>query len=121
MTGAQTPTIGRIVLYRSRTGNYTAPAIVTATHRSLNPKGVDAGAIPPLTGDDHLHLQVLTPGTPGKRIGAGDFVDGSDRPVAENVSGTYTEWDVPFAGAEQTEDYDRDEFPAGTWAWPARG
>jgi hypothetical protein len=31
--------IGRTVLYRSRTGDYTVPAVVTATKDTLNPMG----------------------------------------------------------------------------------
>lgn len=46
---AMKPTIGRIVIYTSRTGDYEVPAIITATVDSLNPKGVELGHIPPLT------------------------------------------------------------------------
>jgi hypothetical protein len=108
----QTPTIGRIVLYRSRTGDYTVPAIVTATVDTLNPKGVELGHVPALTGDQHVHLTVLTPGKPGKRRGADDFLVESEHPRSENVAGCYQEWDIA-AG-------DPGDHGPGTWIWPPR-
>ena len=160
------PTVGRMVLYRSRTGAYVVPAFVTATTTTLNPAGVEAygswcverdeyeamdGAqrlahgfapaprgVPGLTSDLHVHLHVLTPGLPGQRAAATDFVDGSDRPVGENIGGAYQEWDVPPAAVIES-DLDPEPFvpslhatidghhpddpcahPPGTWAWPAR-
>lgn len=117
------PSIGRIVIFRSRTGRYSVPAIITATQESLVPLGVDAwreseGArgVPPLTDPHGVHLTVLTPGIPGQRASAEDFEVPSEHPVQENVGGVYQEWDVPFAG--QLTGYD--EQPAGTWAWPQR-
>ena len=108
------PTIGRIVIYRSRTGDYDVPAIVTATTDTLNPKGVEAGHIPPLTSPSHVHLTVFTAGKPGLRQGAEDFKVTSEQPVSENVAGCYQEWDIP-------EDATRDaEVPPGTWRWPTR-
>lgn len=88
------PTIGRLVIYRSRTGNYAMPAIVTMTTDSAWQPGIDAGDVPPLTSDRHVHLHVLTPG----------------------AQAAYQEHDVPFdagpsAGAEQL---------PGSWAWPQR-
>lgn len=111
------PTIGRIVIYRSRTGNYDLPAIVNCTKASAYQGGIDAGFLPPLSSKDHVHLTVFSPGRPGQRVtGAelkdveGQFLTKSAYPVSENVSGCYQEWDIP---------YDADGGP-GTWSWPTR-
>lgn len=105
------PTIGRVVIYRSRTGDYDVPAVVTATRPSLNPKGVQAGHVPGLDTDRHVHLTVLTPGRPGLRQGAGDFLTESPHGRSENVAGTYQEWNI-----EQAKDA---ASPGpGTWRWP---
>lgn len=138
------PRICRIVEYRSRTGNYTVPAIITCTTATLAPKGVEVfeasvtarqafleafepgvhapadipplQGVPPLSSDMHVHLAVMTPGMPGMRADAQDFVVESDFPRSENVAGTYQEWDVPL-----WEPYDEnDEQRPGTWAWPQR-
>jgi hypothetical protein len=118
-------TIGRVVLYRSRTGSYTVPALVNCTARSLNPAGVEAGHVPPLSSEQHVHLSVLTPGKPGKRAEAEDFVVESQYPVSENVGGMYQEWDIPFWSPEDQESQaweggDYGVQPPGTWAWPQR-
>lgn len=106
-------TIGRIVVYRSRTGDYSVPAIITATTATLNAKGVELGHVPALSSDDHVHLTVFTPGRPGMRRGAQDFLVESEHARSENVAGCYQEWDIPH-----------NEFPAddvpGTWSWPHR-
>lgn len=106
----QQPTIGRIVIYRSRTGRYDVPAIVTAVESTLNPEGVAAGHVPALTSPTHVHLTVFTPGRPGMRGEATDFESESAHGRSENVAGCYQEWDIAFdqAGA------------AGTWRWPER-
>lgn len=104
------PSIGRIVHYVSRTGNYEVPAIVNCTRDSLYQPGVDAGFVPGLSGVDHVHLTVLTPGKPGKRANADDFVNPSPFPISENVAGCYQEWDIPFSESPS----------AGTWHWPER-
>lgn len=134
MTSAALPTIGRIVLYRSRTGAYTVPAIITATVETLNPKGVEAGHIPALSSDRHVHLTVFSPGKPGLRVSADDFVNPSEHPISENVSGCYQEWDVAPAavwesgdviGLRATIDGDHGEdlckHAPGTWAFPRFG
>lgn len=107
-------TIGRIVLYRSRTGNYDCPAIVTATVETLNPKGVQAGHVPALTADDRVHLTVFTPGKPGLREDAEDFEVESEHGRSENVAGCYQEHDIPFEPNSATWS---DVSPA-TWRWP---
>lgn len=135
-------TIGRIVVYRSRTGNYSVPAMVTATVDSLADVGVrrvaaavrdpsstaghitvfeDSGGergVPPLSSPSHVHLAVLTPGLPGLRVEAQDFKVESPHGRSENVAGAYQEWDVPFhGGAVGPDEYDV-QAP-GTWCWPA--
>lgn len=115
------PSLGRIVLYRSRTGDYDVPAIVTATVATLNPKGVELGHIPRLSGDEHVHLTCFTAGKPGKRRGAEDFLVESAEPRSENVSGCYQEWDIPHAEApELPYDSGARGIAPGTWRWPER-
>lgn len=104
------PTIGRIVIYRSRTGDYDVPAIVTATTDTLNPKGVELGHIPALASENHVHLTCFTAGKPGMRRGAEDFLVESEHPRSENQGGTYAEWCIPF---------DPNRGP-GSWRWPER-
>jgi hypothetical protein len=115
-----TPTIGRIVIYRSRTGQYDVPAIVTATTETLNPKGVEAGHVPALSSEDHVHLTVLTPGKPGLRSTAQDFLIESEHGRSENVAGCYQEWDVPWQEAVPTIDVENLDPLPGTWRWPER-
>lgn len=123
--------IGRIVLYRSRTGDYSCPAMVTATVDTLHQPNVDAGYIAGLSSPDHVHLTVFTPGRPGKRGTAEDFKVVSEHPIAENVGGLYQEWDIPFwgvgadavtadVGARLTWPGEESPQPAGTWTWPPR-
>lgn len=115
------PSLGRIVIFRSRTGNYDVPAIVTATEESLAPAGVSAWlkdrskGVPPLSGSHHVHLTVFTPGIPGQRASAEDFVVApAAGMIGENASGCYQEWDVP-------EHDPLESAPgAGTWRWPER-
>lgn len=122
---APKPGIGRVVWYRSRTGKYTVPALVTATQETLYEGGVEAGMVPPLTSEEHVHLTVLTPGLPGNRETADDFVVESEHGRGENVSGCYQEWDVPLAvpGYENLSDWSAPDDgdgrqPPGTWSWP---
>jgi hypothetical protein len=119
---APRPSLGRIVIYRSRTGDYDVPAIITATVDTLNRKGVEAGYIPDLTDPERVHLTVFTAGVPGLRGSAverGDFKVVSEHPVSENVAGTYQEWDIPLAGSFAAPT-DGDEPMPGTWRWPER-
>lgn len=120
-SSVQRPTIRRIVEYRSRTGAYTCPAIITATTDSLNPLGVklylESGGtkgVPPLESRYHVHLTVFTPGLPGMRATADDFVgERADAPISENVAGCYQEWDVPYGPVQQ----DSGDHAPGTWNW----
>jgi hypothetical protein len=110
--GVQRPTSGRIVIYRSRTGSYDVPAIVTATRDTLNPAGVEAGHVPDISSPGHVHLTVFTPGREGMRGGAGDFLVVSPHGRGENRGGTYQEWGVPMN--------QRPEPSPGSWRWPER-
>jgi hypothetical protein len=152
------PSIGRVVVFRSRTGVYDVPAVVTATVDSLVSAGVEAFArswgevetwkeyessqaaglseaeyrewaatyprpvlrgVPPLSSPSHVHLTVLTPGLPGQRGNAQDFVvpPAHGLEPMENAGGSYQEFDVPFA---ELVDVDVDEWSPGTWRWPER-
>lgn len=117
------PTIGRIVIYRSRTGDYDVPAVVNCTTETLSPKGVEAGHVPPLSSDTHIHLTVFTPGQPGLRHGAEDFKVESPYGRSENVAGCYQEWDIPqdqLPPPEKILAGERSEPKPGTWRWPER-
>lgn len=103
------PTIGRIIIYRSRTGNYDVPAIINATQDTLYLPGVEGGYVPDLDSPEHVHLTVFTPGKPGLRS-QDDFKVESDEPVSENVAGCYQEWNIPFGP----------QADPGTWRWPVR-
>lgn len=116
--------IGRIVIYRSRTGDYDVPAIVTATIDTLHPKGPERYAasdgkegVPPLSSDEHVHLTVFTPGIPNQRGQADDFLVESEHGRAENVGGLYQEWDIPFSEGAGVPGA---EHGPGTWRFPTR-
>lgn len=108
------PTIGRIVIYRSRTGDYDVPAVINATVDTLSSKGVELGRVPTLSSPEHVHLTVLTPGKPGYRGAAADFKVESEHGRSENVAGTYQEWDIPHLYDGYT------DADPGTWRWPER-
>lgn len=103
------PTIGRIVTYRSKTGAYDLPAIITATEKTLDPEGVRLGHVPNLTRYNAVHLTVFTCGKQGTAR------EGNE--VNPTIGGgSYQEFDIP-----QAEELDIDEPPApGTWRWPER-
>lgn len=110
------PTIGRIVIYRSRTGDYDVPAIIACTQDSLHMPNVEAGHIPSLSSEDHVHLVVFSPGPIGRRAGATDFKAESEYGRAENEGGTYPEWDIGLNCANCEE---AGEQPTpGSWRWP---
>lgn len=114
------PTIGRIVIYRSRTGDYDVPAIITAIRDTLNRKGVEAGYVPDLSSEDHVHLIVFTPAMPclRKQGEHDDFKVVSEHPVSENVAGCYQEWDISMAPLNDVSG--EPEPTPGTWRWPTR-
>lgn len=111
----------RAVLYRSRTGNYTVPAVVNCTTQTIYQPGGDDDS-PALSSEDHVHLTVFTPGKPGMRMAGTDFVAPSSEPISENVSGCYQEWDIPYwAPPDVARSWRIADQPAGTWTWPPRG
>jgi hypothetical protein len=74
---------------------------------------VRLGHVPPLTGEGHVHLTVFTPGKPGMRRDAKDFLIESPHGRGENVAGCYQEFDIPPSSLGG------DPGP-GTWRWPER-
>lgn len=102
------PTIGRIVIYRSRTlkeefepqapprSAYSLPAIVAATVDSLYGPAVAEGHVRDITDPYVVHLVVFTCG---------------DATLGGNDGGTYQEFAVPYSD---------DERAPGTWGWPPR-
>lgn len=120
------PSIGRVVVYRSRTGNYSIPAIITATTGTLYQPNVDAGHIAGLSSDTHVHLTVFTPGLPGSRSPENTDMlvpDSPGRPILPNIGGLYQEIDVPQwvrSPDVPVDAWPYDLQPAGTWTWPPR-
>lgn len=87
------PTLGRILHYRGRLGLQTMrAAIVTATVDTLDPAGVEAGEVPPLTDHTHVHLWVYSPSP-------------------NTPAGGFGEYNVAYGG-------DGLEIEPGTWRWP---
>jgi hypothetical protein len=65
-----------------------------------------------LSSDTHVHLTVFTPGKPGKRRSADDFLVESEHGRSENVAGCYQEWDIPFVDVGGV-------ITPGSWRWPS--
>jgi hypothetical protein len=59
------PRLGETVVYRARTRDYELPAIVTANVDTLDRRGVVRGDVPDITGEENVHLHVLTCGEQG--------------------------------------------------------
>jgi hypothetical protein len=78
------PSIGRIVHYRSKTGNYIMPAMIIATQDSLWAAGVEKGDVDPITDPTNVHLLCFTT---GKQIQYQEFnvpqVPGPDRMIPQ--------------------------------------
>lgn len=91
--------IGRVVIYRSKTGNYDLPAIVNCTTATLDPEGVKLRHVPQLDYLDCVHLTVFTCGAAG---------------------GSYQEFNIPMSGFSPATATDGDEPQPGTWRWPER-
>jgi hypothetical protein len=113
-------TIGRVVWYRSKTGRYTLPADVAVTVDTIYPPAVEAGFMPPLDDENHVHLIVKTAGIPGTRL-----PDTDPSIKAQNMGGTYVEHNIPFwdpevDGGAVGDGWADDQQPAGTWTWPRR-
>lgn len=99
------PTLGRIVHYRGKQGLHAMrAAIVTATVDTLDSRGVEAGQVPPLSSDQHVHLWVFTPAAAGVNAGTGGF----------------PEFDVPRGEPDGAEPGTAGTIPPGTWCWPPR-
>ncbi|MFD8529424.1 hypothetical protein ACFV0L_18590 [Streptosporangium canum] len=63
---SQLPTTGEIVRYQGKQGLHAVrAAIVTADVTTLDPRGVEVGAVPALDDEFHVHLWVFTPGKVG--------------------------------------------------------
>ena len=83
------PGLGDVVHYRGNQGLHAMrAAMVTATTATLDPRGVEAGHVPPLTDEQHVHLWVFTPSS----------------------AGGFAEYDVP-----RGEPGPGGEIPPGTW------
>lgn len=107
-------TITRAVVYRSKTGAYDLPAVVTATVDTIDPKGVSLGHVPELTGPSRVHLTVFTCGKQGTAR-EGNVVNN------EAAGGSYQEFNIPqFVVPEVGAEDAPVEVVAGTWRWPAR-
>lgn len=106
------PTIGRIVVYRSKTGNYVVPGLVSATVDTLYRPAVDEGHISDLSSDTHVHLVVFTPGFAGHRNSSTSIEQAEELTrLSSPAGGTYQEFDVPYDETGQT---------PGSWSWPVR-
>ena len=112
--GVAKPTIGRIVIYRSKTGDYVMPAIVSATVDTLHRPNVEAGHLHDLTDEMHVHLTVFTAGFQGQ-VSTSTMENHPDLadPARRNApaGGTFQEWDIPYSA---------DPEAPGCWSWPAR-
>jgi hypothetical protein len=86
------PTPGRIVMYRSVTGHYALPAVVSVTVDNLFQSLATAGL--ELDNELYVHLKVQDP------------------------SETYIELNVPHARMHPDFDEDWNRWPPGSWAWP---
>lgn len=105
-------TIGRIVVYRSKTGKYVVPAIVSATVETLYRPAVEEGHLSDLTDDSHVHLTVFTPGFQGHRNSTTTPEQAAELTrLSTPAGGTYQEFDVP---------YDESGEMPGSWSWPRR-
>lgn len=131
MNNATTPSIGRIVIYRTDGRNglaYDLPAIVNCTI-DTHPGDYDEDHPNPLPVPEsslHVHLTVFTPGGFGSQVlpkggGAARSPYGSAefKNVAGFVadSGTYVEWNVPYDGIIG-DDPDSTEVAPRSWRWP---
>lgn len=124
----QTPTPGRVVLYRTDGRNglvYDLPAIVTVTRASHPGDYPDGRSNPlPVPDEGHVHLTVFTPGGFGTELhlpsgylpqpAGPDFV-GAKKLVPG--SGTYVELNVPQAVGVTGFGSEVEPAPR-TWRWP---
>jgi hypothetical protein len=60
--GAPKPTLCRLVQYRGKLGyRVWKAAVVIVDRANLDPRAVEAGVIPGLSSDMHVHLRILAP------------------------------------------------------------
>lgn len=126
----QLPTIGRIVVYRSKTGDFDLAAIVAATAGTLHAGNVAEGRIPALDDEMHVHLVVFSPGLPGKAdldaVRRVSEATPEHLPMDVNMGGTFREWNIPYDGPNGPEAVTPREWGEvvvalpGTWRWPER-
>jgi hypothetical protein len=65
-SGVARPSTGRIVRYRGKIGfKAVRAAIVVADVDTLDPRGIESGAVEALDSPMHVHLWVFGPGSPG--------------------------------------------------------
>lgn len=116
------PSMGRIVWYRSRTGDYACAALITATKDGpVCQRNIDEGYMVGFTSATHVHLDVRSPGIPGKQR-TSDFTEGFKDQTGIKMpasSGGYAEFDVPFWHPGKDK-WEFDEQPPRTWTWPPR-
>jgi hypothetical protein len=105
--------IGRVVIYRSKTGKYDLPAIVNCTTATLDPEGVKLGHVPELSTPDAVHLTVFTCGKEGTSR-EGNVVNN------EAAGGSYQEFNIPMSGFSPATATEGDEPQPGTWRFPER-
>ena len=109
---AAAPTVGRIVVYRSKTGKYSIPAIISATVDTLYRLAVDEGHVSDLTDESHVHLTAFTPGFSGHRNSTTSVEQAAALTARSTpAGGSYQEFDVPYDESGET---------PGTWSWPRR-
>lgn len=111
MSGAQVPTIGRVVIYSSKVGDgITSPAMVLRTRATTNLDVIDRWGPEPeervSVTDDSVHLTAARPDNVVRELPDDMHVD----LVVHGLGKDYREYCVP---------YDADGAP-GTWSWPAR-
>lgn len=118
------PTICRMVVYRTKKGK-DVPAVINGTVESLDEEGIErfhetdgAHGVPPLSGPDHVHLTVFTPGLPNDPTRPSEF--------AQPMGGTFQEWNVPMFEHHNIMSSTPGAIPAaapipdGSWRWPER-
>lgn len=109
---AAAPTIGRIVVYRSKTGKYVVPALIAATVDTLYRPAVEEGHVAELTDESHVHLVVFTPGFAGHRNSTTTPEQAAQlTALSTPAGGSYQEFDIGYDEAGET---------PGTWSWPRR-
>ncbi|WP_433067402.1 hypothetical protein [Dactylosporangium sp. CS-033363] len=93
---ATLPALCDLVHYRGKQGLCTPrAAIVVATVDSLDPRGVESGAVPALDSAEHVHLWVFGPGSAG-----------------------FAEFNTPRGEAPDGEAPTASTIPPGTWCRP---